>query len=411
MKKIIFTVVLGIITISLMLFYYSQSAKDRIYIGSAYRSDQAKNYAQYIKTKKSLLVKLDKRGQILSTIEFDQDYSWATITPDGNKILCKADYFTMDWQSDYVIIDLITGDQHKSPATQLGIREHTILTNNMIGAAWFDTVDLYDMQYSPLNINLGFDLGKKLAINEDSFIYENFITGIEFDEKNQHFIVSWAQNMNHEEYFAINKLGISIFDYRGQLIAKKILPEQYMSPYSRNIRYIMPNQIKLLNSKWLLMEAMNKDYQPFMLLMNIENGEIHQYPYSLDHRLCQYSRIFKKDNKLYTSLDEKLDSNFSTLLVDISNGQAKILKTFPNQLVTAANNNPKKSEKFHPYDAVLDGKQGYIAASDEESSYSTNTGLFYWEKNKYTLIHQLPPSGYFNLISMDVEGNCLLLIW
>lgn len=409
MKKNILTVGLVIITFGLMLFYYSQSAKDRIYVGSAYRSDQAKNYAQYMNAKKSLLVKLDKRGQILSAVEFDQDYSWATITPDGNKILCKADYLTMDWHRDYVIIDLITGDQYKSPATQLVMREHTILTNNMIGAAWLDSVALYDMQYSPLNINLDFDSGQKLAFNEESFIYENFITGIEFDEQNQRFIVSWAQNMNQEEYFAINKLGISIFDYSGQLIAKKILPEQYMSPYSRNLRYIMPNQIKLLNSKWLLMEAMNKDYQPFMLLMNMENGEINQYPY-LDHILYQYSRIFKKDNNLYTSLYEELDTNFFTLLVNVSNGQAKILKTFPNQLVTAANNNPKKSEIFHPYDAVLNGKQGYIAASDEEP-YFTTTGLFYWEKNKYTLIHQLPSSGYFNLISMDVEGNCLLLIW
>lgn len=212
--------------------------------------------------------------------------------------------------------------------------------------------------------------------------------------------------MNPKDYFAISRLGISIFDYNGQLIAKKILPEQYMSPYSRNFRYLTPNPIKLLNGKWLLLEAMNKDYQPFILLMNIDTGEIHQYPYSLDH-----SRIFKKDNNLYTSLDEKLDGSSSTLLVNISDGQTKILKTFPNQLVPAADNNPKKSEIFHPYDAVLNGKQGYIAASDEESSYLTTTELFYWEKNKYTLIHKLPPSGYFNLISMDDEGNCLLLIW
>lgn len=405
MKKTILIIVAVVIIFSLTLFFYSQSATDKIHIAPSYSADQAKNYAQYVNAK-SLLVKLDKQGQILSTVEFDQDYSWATITPDGNKILCKADYFTMDWQGDYVIIDLIARDQHKSPATQSGVREHTILSNNMIGAAWSDAVDLYDMQYNPINIKLAFDLGQKLAVNEENFIHENFITGIEFDEKSRHFIVSWSQNMNPKDYFAISRLGISIFDYNGQLIAKKILPEQYMSPYSRNFRYLTPNPIKLLNGKWLLLEAMNKDYQPFILLMNIDTGEIHQYPYSLDH-----SRIFKKDNNLYTSSDEKLDGSSSTLLVNISDGQTKILKTFPNQLVPAADNNPKKSEIFHPYNAVLNGKQGYIAASDEESSYLTTTELFYWEKNKYTLIHQLPPSGYFNLISMDDEGNCLLLIW
>jgi len=38
------------------------------------------------------------------------------------------------------------------------------------------------------------------------------------------FLVSWAQNMDQEEYFALNRLGISIFDYSGQLIAVKMLP-------------------------------------------------------------------------------------------------------------------------------------------------------------------------------------------
>lgn len=409
MKRIIIFVLLGIITICTILFYYSQSNQDRIYLGSAYRPDQAQNYAQYRNAEKSLLVKLNKEGKILNTVEFDEDYSWATITPDGKKILCKADCFTMDWQGDHVIIDLATGAQYKSPASQ-SIREHKILTDNMIGAAWFDTVKIYDMQYNPVNINFDFDLGQKLIINDESYLYENFITGIELDEHNQRYIVSWAQNMDPEEYFALNRMGISLFDYSGQLIVAKMLPEQYMSPYSRNHRYIMPNNINLLDSKWLLMEAMNRDYQPFMLLMNMESGEIHQYPYILEKEACQNGRVFEKDNNLYTAFDEKGDGNFSDLLVNISNGQAKVLKTFPNQLVTAVNDDANKSEIFHPYDAVVNDKQGYIAANNEEP-YFTATGLFYWEKNKYILIHQLPPRGYINLICMDDEGNCLLLVW
>jgi len=404
MKKIFLSTLIIIIMFSIIIYYNLHFSKNIVSIGPMYDLSRNNN-TTYMDDSKSLLIKIDKQGEILNIINYDQDYSWAEITPDGNNLLCKVNYFSMDWKSDYVIIDLITGEQYKSPVTQYYEQDHIILTNNMIGIAWSDIVKLYDMQYNPINIKLYHDLGKKLNINEESFVYENFITGIEFDEKNQNFIISWSQNTNNDEYFSTNQLGISIFNYEGKLVAKQILPDKYMSPYSINTRYIMPNRIVLLNNNWLLLNAMDKNYRTFMLMMNIENGQIQELSYGLG------GRVFINDNNIYTSSGEKLDRNSSTLLINIDDSRTKILREFPNQLVITTNNNPQKSEIFHPYDAVLNNERGYIAASNEESLYFDTTGLFYWEDNHYTLIRQLPQSGYFNLINMDAEGNCLLLVW
>ena len=407
MKKVILAVIFGMVVLGLAGCLAS-STEVQIKLGSEFRYDQAEEYIELM-ADKSLLVKLDSQGKVIESIAWDQPYSQASMTPDGTRILCKSDFTVMGeaWQSGYVVIDLSSGGQFKAPTIQSGMGEHSILTNSMIGYAFFDTIALYDLQYQPININLPFDQGAELAGSEEYFRCENYITGIAFDEEKQQFIVSWAINLSSEEFFALNQIGISIYDYAGQLLEQKKLPEAYMSPYSRNYRHIMPNRIEMMADGWLLLEAMDKDYQSLMLLLNLETDEVQAYPFSYN----LYHRIFAKEQLIFTSSDEKLDADSTTLLVNISGGQAAAIHTFPSQLTIEADVFPAQSEMFYPYDAVfIDRNRGYIAASSDGNTYNRTTGLFYWEKDKYTLIHQLPLASYFNLIGTDAQGNCLLWI-
>lgn len=380
--------------------------------------EQVVNYMKE-SLKGSKLLTINPEGKVVKTVSYPgQCLSNAQISPNGRYMLCETDAESNDGTTlcGYTVIDLQTGKQYPF-SKQTTYLDHSILSDSMIGYAWGSPtflekgdspIQLFDMQYRLLNISINFDFGDEITLASGDKYYEHYINGICYDSKKEVFYITFARDTSHiglssgviPDLFSETRLGIAVFDKDGKLLDKRMLPKEYMAPYSYNTLSLLNTGPAVLPDGWLVVRAMIEENDCPLLLVNPSDWTIKRLSYSGSGGDTGVTGMVHATLK-ETSTTE----NTYKVLMDINGGNITAALKLPKSIQEAGYTN-----KFMPTGAAWKNGKGYLTTYNGVGSNKDICGLFSWDGNRTKLIH-LFPAYFINTLGIDEDGNCLVLLY
>ncbi len=369
----------------------------------------------------SSLVAISPEGAIVKTTDYPgKCYSNGQLSPDGKNLLCAVGLENggEGFACSYTMLNLTTGKQYFEPTSVDGERR-TVMGNGLYGEAYGhrtdspearDPIRLFNMQCRPLGVSLAFDYGKKLYLPSGEVYDENCVTGIGYNQITETYYLTYASDHSQQELragggrepFALNRLGIAVFNKSGALVANHLLSADYMAPYSDHTLSLNPNNPTVLADGWLVVNAVKRDGRSPLLLIDPVGWAVKELPYS-----SHSSNITLTDRLLAAFENDTAEDSPNAALLDLQNGKIVSEVVLPETITVEGYPNA-----FTPIDVVWKDGKGYLAAYSWIDGYRDFSGLFRWDGETATLIHLLPPTySWCNLLGTDSEGNCLVLLY
>ncbi|WP_092638197.1 hypothetical protein [Acetanaerobacterium elongatum] len=364
--------------------------------------------------KGSKLLTISPEGKVVKAVSYPgQCLSNARLSPNGRYMLCQTDIESggESFNCDYIVIDLQTGKQYRSPDRQSGYQNHIILSDNLIGYAEGTRINgpeqnkpikLYDMQYRPLDIALAFDSGKRLVHDSGESYDENSITGIGYNPHSETYYVTYAKDLSldglkegeYQQIFSQSRMGIAVFNKNGIPIDNRYLPKEYSAPYSGNVLWLIPNSPVVLPDGWLVVSSIKNYKTNTLLLINPNGWEVKELNYQ-SHNGCGLT------DKLLPVYEYQLPQYPNTTLLGFQNGTITAKHELPVTVKAGLN-------EFEPFEIEWKDNKGYFLAIGQGTDWMSIYGLFFWDGTTAKLNHLLPIE--CNLVGIDSEGNSMVLL-